>query len=78
VDAAEPKIRALVDDERRKLADAALMALPFAVASLGAFLSTLFLVDADNKPVKAVGYAGSALLLGAGAWFGLQKELEAA
>ena len=76
--AAEPKVRALVDDERKKLAEAGLMALPFAVASLGAFLSTLLLVDADNKKVKAVGYAGSALLLGAGAWFGLQKELEAA
>jgi len=78
VTAAEPKVRALVDDERRKLADAGMMALPFVVASLGAFLSTMFLVDPENKSTKAVGYAGSALLLGAGAWFGLQKELEAA
>lgn len=78
VTAAEPKIRALVDDERRKLADAGMMALPFVVASLGAFLSTMFLVDPENKGTKAIGYAGSTLLLGAGAWFGLQKELEAA
>lgn len=78
VTAAEPKVRALVDEERRKLADSALTALPFVVASLGAFLSTLFLVEPENKSVKAVGYAGSTLLLGAGAWFGLQKELEAA
>lgn len=78
VAAAEPKVRAIVDEERRKLADSALTALPFVVASLGAFLSTLFLVEPDNKSVKAVGYAGSTLLLGAGAWFGLQKELEAA
>lgn len=78
VSAAEPKIRALVDDERRRIADAGITALPFAVAALGAFLSTLFLVDADNTKVKAVGYAGSTLLLGAGAWFGLQKELEVA
>jgi hypothetical protein len=78
VTAAEPKVRALVDDERRKLADAGLMALPFAIASLGAFLSTMFLVDPENKGTKAIGYTGSALLLGAGAWFGLQKELEAA
>lgn len=77
VTAAEPKVRALVDDERRKLADAGLMALPFGIASLGAFLSTMFLVDPENKGTKAIGYAGSALLLGAGAWFGLQKELEA-
>lgn len=75
--AAEPKVRAIVDDERRKLADAGMMALPFVVASLGAFLSTLFLVDPENKGTKAIGYAGSTLLLGAGAWFGLQKELEA-
>lgn len=78
VSAAEPKIRALVDDERRRIADAGMTALPFAVGALGAFLSTLFLVDADNTKVKAVGYAGSTLLLGAGAWFGLQKELEVA
>ncbi len=76
VTAAEPKVRALVDDEKRKLAEASLSALPFAIASLGAFISTWLLVDPDNKPVKAVGYAGSVLLLGAGAWFGLQKEVE--
>jgi hypothetical protein len=78
VSAAEPKIRALVDDERSRIAQAGITALPFGVAALGAFLSTLFLVDSDNTKVKAVGYAGSTLLLGAGAWFGLQKELEAA
>lgn len=78
VSAAEPKIRALVDDERRRIADAGMTALPFGVAALGAFVSTLFLVDSDNIKVKAVGYVGSTLLLGAGAWFGLQKELEAA
>jgi len=78
VTAAEPKVRAIVDDERRKLAEAGIMALPFAIASLGAFLSTMFLMDPENKGTKAIGYAGSALLLGAGAWFGLQKELEAA
>jgi len=75
VTAAEPKVRALVADERQKLANAGLAALPFGVASLGAFIATLLLVDPDNKTTKAVGYAGSTLLLGAGAWFGLQ-ELE--
>lgn len=78
VAAAEPKIRALVDDERKRIAAAGLTALPFAIGAIGAFLSTMFLVDSDNTKVKAVGYAGSTLLLGAGAWFGLQKELEAA
>lgn len=78
VSAAEPKIRALVDDERQRIAEAGITALPFAVGAMGAFLCTLFLVDPDNTKVKAVGYAGSTLLLGAGAYFGLQKELEAA
>lgn len=78
VTAAEPKVRAIVDEERKRIAQAGMTALPFAIGSLGAFLSTMFLVDPKNTKVKAIGYAGSALLLGAGAWFGLQKELEAA
>lgn len=75
---AEPKVRAIVDDERRRIAEAGMAALPFGIAAVAAFLSTFFLVDPDKKLVKAAGYAGTALLLGAGAWFGLQKELEAA
>lgn len=78
VAAAEPKVRAIVDEERRKLAESGMAALPFGVAALGAFLSTLFLVDPDNTKIKAVGYAGTTLLIGAGAWYGLKKELEAA
>jgi hypothetical protein len=76
VTAAEPKIRALVDDERKRIAQAGLTALPFAVGAAAAFLSTIFLVDPDKKLMKAVGYTGTAILLGAGSWFGLQKELE--
>lgn len=78
VAAAEPKVRAIVDDERRRIAQAGLAALPFGVAAAATFLSTMFLVDPDKKLMKAAGYAGTALLLGAGAWFGLQKEVEAA
>jgi hypothetical protein len=77
VAAAEPKVRAIVDDERRRIAQAGMMALPFGVGALGTFLATLFLVDPKNTLVKAVGYTGTTLLVGAGAWFGLKKELEA-
>lgn len=74
---AEPKVRAIVDDERRRIAEAGLSALPFGIAAVAAFLSTFFLVEPEKKLVKAAGYAGTALLLGAGVWFGLQKEIEA-
>jgi len=78
VTAAEPKLRLIVDEERKRIAEAGIVFLPFGIAALGALLSTIFLVAPEDKNVKAVGYAGSAILLGAGAWFGLQKELDAA
>lgn len=71
---AEPKVRAIMDDERRRIAEAGIVALPFAVGAVATFLATLFLVDPDNKLVKAAGYTGTTLLLGAGAWFALEKE----
>jgi hypothetical protein len=77
VTAAEPRVRAIVDDEKKKIAQAGMAALPFGIAAIAAFLSTFFLVEPDRKLVKAAGYAGTALLLGAGLWFGLQKEIEA-
>lgn len=77
VTAAEPRVRAIVDEEKKKIAEAGLTALPFGIAAVAAFLSTFFLVEPEKKLVKAAGYAGTALLLGAGVWFGLQKEIEA-
>lgn len=74
---AEPKVRAIVDDERRRIAEAGLAALPFGMGAAATFLATMFLVDSDKNLMKAVGYAGASILLGAGAWFGLQKELDA-
>lgn len=73
---AEPKIRAIMDDERERIAQAGIVALPFAVGAAATFLATMFLVDPDNKLVKAAGYAGTTILLGAGAWFALEKEKE--
>lgn len=73
---AEPKIRAIVEEEKAKAAQAALAGLPFAVGALAAFFSTMFLVSPENRTLKAVGYSGSALLLGAGAWIALDREKE--
>lgn len=75
---AEPKIRKILDEERARIAQAGLVALPFAIGSVATFLATFFLVDEKNNKMKALGYTGSALLLGAGAWIGLEKEKEVA
>lgn len=75
---AEPKIRAIVDDERARLAAAGKAMIPFAVGSVATFLATWLLVSPDKNLMKAAGYAGSAALLGTGMWIGLEKEREAA
>jgi hypothetical protein len=74
---AEPRIRKIVDEEKARAVDAAKAGLPFAVASLAAFLATMFLVEDNDNTVKALGYTGTALLLGAGAWVALDKEMDA-
>jgi hypothetical protein len=75
---AEPRIRAIVDDERARLAAAGKAAVPFMVGSVATFLATWLLVSDQKNVMKAAGYAGSAALLGAGVWIGLEKEREAA
>lgn len=75
---AEPKVKAIISEEKRKVAEASLTALPFVIGAAATFLSTMLLVDPDNTLVKAAGYTGTTLLLGAGAWFALEKEKEAA
>lgn len=77
VDQAEPRIRKIVEEEKARAVQAAQAGIPLAIASLAAFLATMFLVDADNKMMKAVGFSGSAVLLGAGAYVALDKEREA-
>ena len=74
---AEPKIRQIVQEEKAKAVEAAKAGLPLAVGALATFLATMFLVKPENVAMKAVGYSGSALLLGAGAWIALEKEKEA-
>lgn len=76
VAAAEPKVRAIVDEERERIAAAGQIGIPFWVASAALFLSTLFIVPGTNKVYKAVGYSGTALLLGLGAWMALERTRE--
>lgn len=71
---AEPKIRQIVDEERSRIAAAGQAGLPFAVGSVATFLATWLLVDDKNNKMKALGYTGSALLMGVGAWVLLEKE----
>lgn len=75
---AEPKIRALVDDEKAKLAAAGKVFLPFGVGSLATVLATFFLVSDEKPGMKALGYTGSAALAGLGAWLALDREVAAA
>ncbi|SRR5579871_992937 len=77
VNEAEPKIRQIVEDEKALAVQAAMAGLPFAVGSLGVFLATMFMVAPENKALKAIGYSGTALLLGAGAYVALDKERQA-
>lgn len=76
VNEAEPRIRRIVEEEKARAVQAAQAGIPLAIGSLAAFLLTTFLVDDKNKTMKAVGYSGSALLLGAGAYVALDKERE--
>lgn len=75
---AEPRIRNIVDDEATRISTALQTGLPFAVASAAAFIATWLLVDEKKVGMKALGYSGSVLLFGAGAWFALEKEKERA
>lgn len=78
IEAAEPAVRQIVDDERTRLATALQHGLPFWVASVATFLATLFFVPEKEGILKVVGYSGSTLLGGLGTWLALEKEKEAA
>lgn len=74
VTAAEPKIRAIVDEERSRLADAALSGLPFAALGVLSALGTWILVKDEKKWAKAAGYSAGVGLVSVGLWVGLSKE----
>jgi hypothetical protein len=68
---AEPKMRAIIDDERAKLAKAAESALPLIGAAAAGFLATAFLVPEEKNVWKFGGYLTSAGALLGGLWRGL-------
>lgn len=74
VAAAEPKIRAMVDEERSRLADAALYGLPFIALGLISSVGTWILVKDEKKWAKAAGYSAGVGLVSVGLWVGLSKE----
>lgn len=76
VDQAEPRLRAILEEERVRIATAVQAGVPFWVGGLAALLATLFLVPEKDTTWKALGYSGSALLAGAGSWLALEKEKE--
>lgn len=74
VESADPKIRAIVQEERSRAAAAAEAGLPLAGAGALALLLSATLVPSDSVALKVAGYAGSIVLLSAGAWVALEKE----
>lgn len=68
---AEPKVRAIINDEQAQLAEAGTAALPFIGASVAGFLATAFLVPEEKNAWKFGGYLVSAAALLGGLWKGL-------
>lgn len=65
---AEPRVRAIVQEERSRLANATIQGLPFFGGALTALLATQYLLPQDKKFVKGAGYVASAGLFTIGAW----------
>ena len=70
---AEPRVRAIVQEERSRLANAAIQGLPYLGGAATALLATQYLMPADKKLVRGVGYVSSAALFTVGAWKVLQE-----
>lgn len=71
VSEAEPKVRAIIDEEKARLNEAFLSVLPFAGLSAGGFLATAFLVPEHKRGWKFGGYLTSTAALLLGLWKGL-------
>jgi hypothetical protein len=70
---AEPRVRAIVAEERSRLANAAIQGLPYVGGALTALLTTQYLLPKDKKVVRGVGYVTSAALFTVGAWKALEQ-----
>lgn len=76
VSQAEPRVRAIVQEERSQLANALIAGIPYLGASLTAFLAAQYMVPADKKGLRGIGYVGAAALFTVGAWRVLEKGSE--
>lgn len=65
---AEPRVRAIVAEERSKLAGGAIQALPYMGGALTVFLATQYLLPKDKKFERGIGYVAAAGLFTIGAW----------
>lgn len=74
VENADPKIRAIVHEERSRLSAAAEAGLPFAAGGALGLLLSATLIPADSALMKTLGYAGSIGLMAFGAYVTLEKE----
>jgi hypothetical protein len=74
VNDAEPKIRKIVEEERARISEAAIVGIPFWAGSAVAFIATAFMVDDGENVMKTVGYSASALLFALGGYVALNKE----
>lgn len=74
--ASEPKIEALIEEERNRAANAILSALPWFGVSAAAFLGTMFAVPEKVSVGKLVGYLAAAGSFLFGIYRGVQKEIE--
>jgi len=74
VQAADPAIRTIVDEERARIASAAQTMLPFAGAGAVGAIATAVFVPQEDPGYKVLGYSAAVLVTLIGAWVGLQKE----
>lgn len=70
---AEPRVRAIVAEERSRLANAAIQGLPYVGGALTVFLASQYLLPPDKKFMKGLGYVASAGLFTVGAWLAFDE-----
>ncbi len=73
---AEPVVRQVVRDERNRLAEAIMGAIPFFSVSAIAYVASRYLIPDGKKTAKGVGYIASAASALGGAWWALSTLTE--
>ncbi len=74
VDASAPKVKALVDEERARISEAAMAGLPYAAGGALALVGSLALIPDESPMFKMIGLVSSVGLFTLGAYIALQKE----